>query len=164
MVKRVAPDRSEESWRLCEHITRFVNATFGRKLRASRALHDAITSAKDAGYSDDELRIVYWVAGGLTGNRESDTYVWVKNSLKESLSPEIVLRHRGGTNPSTGNPAKRWLDDLLSRAGETSPVLVGAILYKLPADIQAEERALLDRMGVAWEERNRKDGGGLADP
>lgn len=143
-----APSLESESWKLTEHLTRFTNLVFGRKLRASRALHDAVVSAEESGYTHDEMRLAFWVARCISGE------TWLKTALqKDQLSPDIVLRHKGHTNPKTGQPAKRWLDELVSRANETNPLLVGAVLSKLPADMIEGERELLTRMEVAFEER-----------
>lgn len=149
MAKKLsAPEADSESWKLTEHITRFTNVVFGRKLRASRALHDAVVSAEESGYTHDEMRLSFWVARCISGE------TWLKTALqKDQLSPDIVLRHKGHTNPKTGQPAKRWLDELTSRANETNPLLVGAVLNKLPPDIIDGERELLTRMEVAFEER-----------
>jgi len=141
--KRPSPNRDDETWRLNEHVTRFVNVAFGRKLRASRALHDAICSALEAGYSQDEVRIAFWVARCASGD------AWLKERIMAAdIGIEIVLRHKGGMNASTGKPAKRWLDELLSRASETNPSLLAGVLVRLPQDMIDGERKLLRRMEV----------------
>jgi hypothetical protein len=104
-------------------------------------------SAIESGYTHDELRLAFWVARCISGE------TWLKSALMKDLSPDIVLRHKGHTNPKTGQPAKRWLDELTSRANETNPILVGAVLQKLPAEMIDDERELLKRMEVAFEER-----------
>ena len=142
MAKRAAPSKDDEHWKLAEHITRFVNNAFGRRLRPSRALYDAIRAAAESGYSSDEMRTAFWVARCLSGDQ------WLKEVLQNDMSPEIVLRHKGGINPKTGSPSKRWLDELLARASETNSSLVVAILGRLPEDMRAGEDELLDRMEV----------------
>lgn len=143
MPKRQSPRRDDETWQLNEHVTRFINAAFGRKLRPSRALHDAICAAIESGYSHDEIRIAFWVARCASG------VAWIKDRMMAGdADTEIVLRHKGGMNPSTGKPAKRWLDDLLSRASETNPSLVNGVLTRLPKEMIDGERDLLRRMEV----------------
>lgn len=146
MAKKLLHDPESESWKLNERLTRFTNAAFGRRLRPSRSLHEAIISAEEAGYTHDEMRLAFWVARCIAGEG------WLKVALQKDLSPEIVLRHKGHTNPKTGQPARRWLDDLVSRANETSPALVGGVLRKLPPDMNSDERDLLLRMEVPFEE------------
>lgn len=143
-------NKESDSWLLNVHITKFVNAVFGRKGRPSLAMYDAILSAEEAGYSHDDMRLAFWVARCLPGDE------WLAKNLHmdgAKLDPELVLRHHGHINPKTGNPAKRWLDHLTSRADETNPMLVGAVLRKLPPDMIDGERELLQRMKVALEER-----------
>jgi hypothetical protein len=139
------PSKDDPNWKLAEHITEFVNIVFGRRLRASRALYAAVVEAKESGYTDDEIRIAYWAAAGLGG-------YWVRQALKEDMSPEIVLRHKGGTNPRTGQPAQRCLDDLLARLGETNAVITKATLEQLEQKMgpgyAEEENQLLKRMNV----------------
>ena len=138
--------RDEESWSLNEHVTRFVNAAFGRRLRPSRALYDAVRAARESGYTGDECRLAFWVARCVSGD------FWIKERLTAAeIGPEIILRHKGGINNQTGKPAKRWLDDLLSRASETNPRLVSEVLIRLPEDMQDEERQLLERMDVVYD-------------
>lgn len=147
MKKTLPFDVESEEWKLTERLTRFTNAAFGRKLRPSRSLYEAVLSAAESGYTFDEMRLAFWVARCISGEG------WLKGALQNDLSPEIVLRHKGHQNPKTGQPAKRWLDELTSRASETNAALIGAILTKLPADLIEEERALLKRMEVPIEER-----------
>lgn len=147
MAKRPAPpDREGPTWRLCEHITRFINYAFSRRLRASRALHDAILAAQEGGYNEDEIRLAFWVARCIPGED------WLKDNLRKSLEPHLVLRYQGRLNTYTGKPAKRWLDDLLSRASETSPSLIKGTLNTLPEDMRAGEIELLERMDVKRDE------------
>lgn len=142
MAKKIAPNRDSEEWQLTEHVTRFVNETFGRRLRPSRALYDAIHAAIESGYSPQEIRLVFWVARCIAGD------LWMKEALSRDLPPEIALRHKGATNPKTGNPARRHLDELLARASETNAVMVSRILQKLPEDMRDSETALLKEMEV----------------
>lgn len=149
--QHLPPDRDSELWKLNVHLTRFVNVVFGRKLRPSLALYDAIVSAESAGYTHDDMRLAYWVARCIVGDG------WLKSTLQamgdNALSPDILLRHHGGINPKTGQPAKRWLDELVSRASETNPMLVGSVLGRLPEDMIEGERELLRRNEVPFEER-----------
>lgn len=143
---KVAPPRPDDSgWALTEHVTRLVNALFRRRLRASRSLYDAITEALDAGYREDELRVVPWVARCLFQG-------WITGALARDLPPEILYRFKGGMNPKSGQPARRWLDELLARAGEVAPDLVSAKLRDMPEDMREGEKALLTRMAVTFEE------------
>lgn len=143
--------RNEEAWALTEHVTRFFNSAFNRNLGPSRAIYDAVVGALEAGYSRDELRVAFWVARCVTGD------AWMKDALQNDMFPDIVLRFKGGMNTKTGVPAKRWLDELTSRAGETNPVLVGAILDRLPPEMRAGEVELLTRNQIVWHERGDGD-------
>jgi hypothetical protein len=149
MKKAVPPSPDDPSWALADRCTKFFNVAFGRKLRTSRALRDAVFSALEAGYSEDDVRIAFWVARCLSGEG------WLKDALQGDMSPDVILRFKGGTNPTTGKPAKRWLDELTSRASETKPLMVGNVLARLPQDMIEEERALLGRMSVSIEERSK---------
>lgn len=150
MAKKVRrPTGAEDPvWKLAEHLTTFVNLVFGRRLRPSRAFYEAIADALDeGGYTDAELRLAFWVARCLPE-------YWMKSALSEDMSPDIVLRFKGGMNAQTGKPSKKWLDELLSRASETNPTIVGKVLEKLGetptgAAMVDGERDLLKRMGVA---------------
>lgn len=146
------PGDDDVDWALTRHLTAFVNAAFGRRLRPSLSLYDAVRAAVEAGYTGDEIRLAFWVA--RCGND-----AWLKDALRADgvtdqrgrtyhMGPDVVLRHKGGLNTMTGNAAKRWLDDLLSRASETSPALVAAILRELPAEMRPDELSLLQRMEV----------------
>lgn len=151
MSQPSAPDKESTEWALTEHITTFANVAFERKLRPSRALYDAILSAKEDGYTDDEIRIVFWVARSVSVvGDELGGVAWLKNSLMNHGSLELVLRHKGRINPITGVAAKRWLDDLLSRIDETNPNVLYAILGQLPNDMRQDEMALFERMGVKY--------------
>lgn len=145
-MKPLLHDPESETWKLTERLTRFTNAAFGRRLRPSRALHEAVVSAVESRYTFDEMRLAFWVARCISGEG------WLKTALQEDLSPDIVLRHKGHVNPKSGQPARRWLDELISRANETNPTLIGAVLRRLPADMIEEEAALLKRMEVPYEE------------
>jgi len=144
-----------ESVSIADSIIRFVNPAFGRRLSVSRSLCDAIRSALDDGYSPDEIRSVFWVARSLPGE------VWIKNALSidwhNPIPPEMALRHHGGVNPVTGVPAKRWLDELLSRRLETNPQLIGVVLESLPTAIIDTEKPLLERMNIPFEMRRGND-------
>lgn len=141
------PPEDSRTWKLMLHLTRFANAAFGRVLRPSRSLHDAVVAARESQYTEDEIRLAIWVAACLGGEE------WIKQAIKnKTIQLEVLLRHKGGYNQRSGQPAKRWLDDLLSRADETSPALVGHVLRRLPPDMIEEEKALLKRMLVAFEE------------
>jgi hypothetical protein len=152
LSKRSAPDKTSEEWKLTEHITRFANVAYERRLRPSRALYDAICSAKEGGYTNDEIRIVFWVARSinLTEGDMVGGVAWLKTTLMSHGSLELVLRHKGGVNPVTGVQAKQWLDDLLSRIDETNPNVIRVVLSQLPEDMQAGEKALFDRMEVEY--------------
>jgi hypothetical protein len=153
--KRTPPSGSDEAWRLTEHITWFVNIAFVRKLRPNRALCDSIRAALESGYSEDEIRLAFWVSRCIAGDH------WLKQKLIEhAVMPELVLRHKGGINIKTGAPAKRWLDELLACAQETNPALIAAILRRIPDDAREGETAMLKRVNVVWGEL---DGGQGAD-
>lgn len=148
MARKQLSMRNDEAWKLNEHLIEFVNNAFGRRLRPSRTLYDAIVAALDAGYQEDDIRLAFWCARCIPGQ------LWIKDALtagydKGSMaSPEHVLRFRGGMNNSTGVPAKRWLDDLISRADEVNPVTVEMVLKHLPESIREDERQLLERNKV----------------
>lgn len=145
MAKRARQSRDPAIVKLTEHLTTFVNSAFGRRLGIlgpSRSLYDAVSSAIDDGYTKDECRIAFWVARCLPGNE------WIKTELQATLPPEIVLRHCGNTNPVTGKPAVRWLDDLLARAGEINPTLAFAVWRGLPQEMREGEREILSQIGI----------------
>jgi hypothetical protein len=125
------------------HLTQFFNAAFGRRTTGSRELVDAVTSALADGYSEDEVRIAFWIARCVTGKA-----AWLSEQLRSDLMPHIVLRHHGRLNNITGKEAKRWLDDLLARRLEVNQAMVKSLLEKMPPSMQADEIELLKRMGV----------------
>lgn len=146
MRKGKRPDEGSAEFRLAHHLTAFVNAAFGRSLRTSRALVEAAQEALEAGYTEDELRTAFWTTAGLQG-------YWLRTALRDGMiGPEIVLRFKGGTNSQTGKPAKRWLDETIARAHETNPLIVGMTLRRLPAEMLADEKALLGRVKIDYEE------------
>lgn len=144
MPKKVA-ERDDTAWALMLHVTRFVNVTFGRRLGGSRSLYDAIRTAKADGYSDNEIRIAFWVV-----RCAQDQAGWLTTELSKNGMPELALRHQGGLN-RWGQPARRWLDELISQARETNGAMVAAILDRLPEDMKAGERELLAAMEVPIE-------------
>jgi hypothetical protein len=153
LTKTSRPNRKPAEWKLTEHLTKFINNAFERRLRPSRALYDAVIAAKESGYSEDEIRLAFWVVRCVP-SKEIETmggHVWLKAGLINAhLSPELVLRHKGRVNPKTGAETKRWLDDMLSMADETSPNLVGGLLGQLPPEMQGGEKDLLKRMDVQF--------------
>jgi hypothetical protein len=154
LSKPRGPDRSSPEWELTEHITRFANVAFERKLRPSRSLYDAIVLATDSGYKFDEIRIAFWVARAVRVAEDMlGGVAWLKNSLMNHGSIELVLRHKGGVNRETGAPAKRWLDDLLSQIDETNPNVLYAILGQLPEDMRIGEKDLFKRMNVKYKQQ-----------
>lgn len=127
-------------------LIRFFNLAFGRNVRGSREFIESVSTALWAGYYPDELRIAFWVARCSSGKAS-----WLGEQLRGDMLPYIVLRHQGRLNNVTGKEAKRWLDDLLARAGEMNPVMVKALLEVLPEDVRASEGAMLSGMGVKIE-------------
>jgi inactivated superfamily I helicase len=130
---------------LTTHLVRFFNVAFGRKIRGSREFIDSVSAALQSGYSEDEIRLAFWVARCTSGKA-----AWLGENLRDDLLPHILLRHHGRLNNVTGKEAKRWLDDLLARAGETSSVMVKALYESLPEELQEAERGLLERMEMPW--------------
>lgn len=129
---------------LAPHITRFFNVAFGRKTRpGSRLLVDGIFDALKDGYSEDEIRIAFWVARCVTGKA-----AWLSEALRADLLPHIVLRHHGRLNNVTGKEAKRWLDEMLERLPESNVGMMKSLHGMLPEDMRPGERELLARMGV----------------
>ena len=121
-------------------------------------IHIATMTPGDCGtvqYSREEIRIAFWVARCATvGEEEQPTGLsWLKENLLTHGSPELVLRHHGRTNPRTGVPAKRWLDELLARIDETNEVVIGTVLSQLPEDMQKQEESLFEKMEVAYSKR-----------
>ncbi|SRR5260221_245367 len=134
-----------EAHRIAATITKFVNIVFERRLGLSREVIDAVSDALDAGYSEDEIRIAFW-----TTRCASDS--WLGDQIRDkAFGPEIVLRFKGGMNSRTAQPAKRWLDDCISRAPEMLPSLVTATLNQLPEEWRKEERTRLVRNFVQVE-------------
>jgi hypothetical protein len=141
--KRV-PEREAEAKRITKHITRFFNVAYGRNTTGSRELIDAVYSALEDRYSEDEIRVAYWAARCVTGKAS-----WLGERLRAGdVLPPMVLRHHGGINNQTGKPAVRWLDEMIARALESNPVLVKALLDSLPEDMRPGEEELLKRMGM----------------
>jgi len=124
-------------------IVRFFNAAFGRRSTGSRELVDALASALADGYTEDEIRVAFWVARCVTGKAS-----WLSEQLRADLLPHIVLRHAGRLNTVTGKEAKRWLDDLLARRLEVNTTMVKSLLAGLPEDMREGEIELLTRMGM----------------
>lgn len=131
---------------LAKHLIRFFNHSFSRNARGSREFVDSVSSALYDKYTPEELRLAFWVARCSTGKA-----AWLGEQLKGDMLPHIVLRHHGRLNNQTGKEAKRWLDDLLARAGETNPAMMKALFNSLPADMQDGEQALLIKMEMRWE-------------
>lgn len=132
---------------LSKHLVRFFNAAFSRNVRGSREFVEAVSSALSDGYSEDEIRLAFWVARCSTGKA-----TWLSDQLKSGeLLPHIVLRHHGRLNNVTGKEAKRWLDDLLARAGEMNVPMMKALFNTLPDDMKDYEQALLVRCDLRWQ-------------
>ena len=131
---------------VADKIVRFFNFAFNRNVRGSRELLHHVSTALKNGYAEDELRLAFWVARCSTGKAS-----WLSDQLKSDLLPHIVLRHQGRLNNITGKEAKRWLDDLLARAGEINVPMMKALFNSLPDDMKDSEQALLVRMGMRWE-------------
>lgn len=132
---------------LAPHITRFFNVAFNRKTRpGSRLLVDGIYDALRDGYSEDEVRIAFWIARCVTGKA-----AWLSEALRADLLPHIVLRHHGRLNNVTGKEAKRWLDEMLERLPEANQSMMRSLFTALPEDMRPGERELLARMGVTIE-------------
>jgi hypothetical protein len=129
--------------RLSAHITRFFNVAFGRHTVGSRELVGAVLDALADGYSEDEIRIAFWIARCVTGEA-----AWLSERLRSTLLPPVVLRHHGRLNNITGKEAMRWLDDLLARRLETNQAMMKSLWSSLPEDMKEDERELLARMGV----------------
>lgn len=138
-------DNQDESLALADHITSFFNVAFGRHLKTSRATQQAISEALEAGYTTDEIRLAFWSARCIAGEQ------WIKDVLRKDATPELALRHKGGLNTATMRYARRWLDELSSRIGETDPTLVGHFLARLPEEMRESERELLRRNSISWE-------------
>ena len=143
------PDRHDDpilakAQALAPHVTRFFNVAFSRKTRpGSRLLVDGVYDALRDGYSEDEIRIAFWVARCVTGKA-----TWLSEQLKADLLPHIVLRHHGRLNNVTGKEAKRWLDEMLERLPEANVAMMQALFSALPEDMRPGEKELLARMGV----------------
>ena len=134
-----------KTFNIADNITHFVNKVFGRRLGLlgpSRSLREAVQKALEDGYTEDELRMAFWVARCVAGDN------WIGSQLQANMQPEIVLRHCGGMNKETGKPAARWLDNLIEKAGEINKPLVNATLAILPDDMRLREEELLKRVGV----------------
>ena len=130
---------------LAKHLIEFFNVAFDRRVRGSKEFREAVSSALSSGYSSDEIRLVFWVARCSTGKAS-----WLGEQLRHDLLPHIVLRHHGRLNNVTGKEAKRWLDDLLARAGEANEFMIKALYERLPPELQEGEKELLERMDMRW--------------
>lgn len=137
---------------LAIHLVKFFNVAFGRNIGKIRPegsdefLYHVSEALWDK-YSNDEIRIAFWIARCLTGNA-----AWLSEQLRSgSVLPHVVLRHKGRLNNQTGKEAKRWLDDLIARAGEANQVMMKSLFGTLPESMHDEERDLLARMGMELE-------------
>lgn len=149
-MRRREPDPQARG--LADKIVKFVNLTWGRKLRPSLGLVQAVDEALEAGYTPDQIRAVYWTAacGG-------DDFIKRVLHPREGRGPELALRHKGGTNPDSGKPAVRWLDALWEKVGEMDGRQVAALVIRLRSigmseNEISEELALLDRIEAPREE------------
>lgn len=138
--------------KLAAWVTAFVNAVWGRRLRAAKSLVDTITDVLENGYSEDDVRSCFWVTAALPGTD------WLKDALRpgdRAILPELVLRFHGGTNPVSGQEAKQWLPDRLARVEETSPRIIEGVIARVAAACgaaaEAQERAFLSRVGFPQE-------------
>jgi hypothetical protein len=134
-----------EAERLAGRLVKFFNVAFERNIRGSREFIHSVSAALWSGYHQDELRLAFWVARCSTGKA-----AWLCEQLRGDMLPHIVLRHHGRLNNVTGKEAKRWLDDLLARAGEANQPMMKALFESLPEDMKDDEAALLTRMGLGW--------------
>jgi hypothetical protein len=125
-VKVVTPAARQ----LTDAVVRFVNLAWGRHLRSSLGLAEAVQEALDDGYTEDQVRAAYWSAACQDG------FIRGVLTTGEGGSPELCLRHKGGTNNETGKAAKRWLDLLWETVGEMRPTLITNLL----ADLVTGER------------------------
>ena len=151
MSGREGYDRTSAEWQLADRVTTFMNLVFRRRLRTSRALYDAIASARESGYTEDEIRIAPWVVRtAKTDTENPGGLYWLKQHLSVGGSPDLIYRHKGRTNPVTGQPAKRWLDEALSRIDETNPRMISVLLERFPKQMRDEEEALFKRMKVNY--------------
>jgi hypothetical protein len=135
----------ESDW-LTVHLVEFFNVAFSRNIRGSREFSESVSAALWDGYTPDEIRLAFWVARCSTGKA-----AWLGEQLRGDLLPHIVLRHHGRLNNVTGKEAKRWLDDLLARAGEINVPMMKSLFNSLPDRLKDNEQALLVKMGMRWE-------------
>lgn len=152
-MKKQAKIVTQTARDLAEKIVKFVNLAWGRRLRSSLGLVEAVQDALDVGYTPDQIRGVYWSAACQDG------FIRGVLTAAEGGSPELCLRHKGGTNPETGKSAKRWLDLLWETVSEMRPNLISELLVDLATAVRIgdksramndyevdEEKALLDRI------------------
>jgi hypothetical protein len=102
---------------IADRITSILNAVGRRRLARNRALEEAVGKALDAGYPEDEIIGALW--GGLCGPVE-----WWRSEQGGNCDPMLLLRFRGGVNPTTGQPARQWLPELLATLPEVGPQYV----------------------------------------
>ena len=116
-MRRREPDVRAKA--LAEKVVKFVNLTWGRRLRPSLGLVQAVDEALEAGYEPDQIRAVFWAAAC-----GADDFMKRVLHPREGRGPELALRHKGGTNPDTGKPAVRWLDSLVVTITASSAVRI----------------------------------------
>ena len=148
-MRRREPDVRAKA--LAEKVVKFVNLTWGRRLRPSLGLVQAVDEALEAGYEPDQVRAVFWAAAC-----GADDFMKRVLHPREGRGPELALRHKGGTNPDTGKPAVRWLDSLWEKVGEMNPDAVLSLLARLRREGMTEveveeEKALLFRVDAPME-------------
>lgn len=110
-------DEQQTGSRIADRIIRILNAVGRRRLGRNRALEEAVVKALRAGYPEDEILGALW--GGLCGPVE-----WWRSEQGGNCDPMLLLRFRGGVNPTTGQPARQWLPELLATLPEAAPQYV----------------------------------------
>lgn len=110
-------DEQQIGSRIADRIIRILNAVGRRRLGRNRALEEAVVKALRAGYPEDEILGALW--GGLCGPVE-----WWRSEQGGNCDPMLLLRFRGGINPTTGQPARQWLPELLAVLPEAAPQYV----------------------------------------
>ncbi len=136
---------TEEDKEISEDIVRFVNVAWGRALRASPGLWRAVAEARLAGYTYQQMLLVYWSAAG--GANEYAMDMMAKN---KGWTASLFLRFKGGQNVY-GSEAKRWLDELYEILGDSNPKLITALmerLQKVDPELAKKHGELLQAYGV----------------
>lgn len=135
------PERDSRESRIAARLTSIVNAVAGKRLGRNRALEESCSKALVAGYPEDEILGALWA--GLCGPDD-----WWRSEGKGGADLMLLLRFKGGVNPTTGQPVRQWLPEMLAHFPEVFPQFVREACAKLAAAGEEAEIEWLRARGV----------------